>query len=361
MFVCRVLSRVSRNVCRSYRLLPASQSPQHLPSQGLLSTDNLIPVPVNLLHLTINASSTPRALFFSTSPKPDGKEHGDIGSFTSADSTKASEEEKASVGTESSGQAEAAEQTRSGLGSEMDFSRDGREFVVKNFAEGLLDVADNLRRTSFVGNDKFSSIDASKGLDGAVQLLKTLHGCLVEAEKQIAEVIKKCDEFDPEREPCGPDRDGAILELQNFAKVLVDVADDLGRASLVAKDKFSNIDAFKKSNDALPILKKLLEAVEMTEKQLDEAFEQIGLEKFNSKKEPYNPDRHNAIIQFPVSSQPPGTIIAVLKAGYLLHGHMYRRAEVATTREVTDRDRAEDDLTPGLNDEECESQAQRTG
>ncbi|KAK4278389.1 hypothetical protein QN277_016242 [Acacia crassicarpa] len=340
MFVCRVFSRISRNVCRSYRFLPASQTSQHLPSHVLQSLDTLIPVPINLFHLTINASSTPRALLFSTS-----------------NSTKASEEATASIGTESSG-----------LGSEVNFSRDGREFVVENFANGLLDVVDDLRRISFLGNDKFSSIDASKGLDGAVQLLKKLHECLEAAGKKIDEVIKKCDEFDPEQKPCGPDRDGAILELQNFAKGLADAANNLGRASLVAKDNLSNIDAFKKSNEALPILKTLLEAVEMTEKLLDGVFEKIGLEKFISKQEPYNPDRHDALIQFPVSSQPPGTIIAVLKAGYVLHGRVFRRAEVATTREVTDQDRAEDALTPGMNDDdygasdkESESRAQRTG
>ncbi|XP_054797534.1 uncharacterized protein LOC129302650 [Prosopis cineraria] len=346
---------IFRNVCWSYRLLSASHSP-HLPSYGLQSPENTIPVPVNLLHQAINASSTPRALFFSTSPKPDGTEYG-------------SEEAKASVGAGSSGQAEAKKQTNgSGLESEVDFSRDGREFVVENFAKGLLDVVDDLRRMSFVGNDKFSKIDASKGLDGADSLLKKLHACLQGAEKQVAEVVKKCDEFDPECGPCGPDRDGAILELQKFAKSLVDVANNLGRASSVAKDKFLSIDAFKKSEEAVPILKTLLEAVEITEKQLDEVFEKIGLEKINSKQELYNPDRHEAIIQFPVSSQPPGTIIAVLKAGYLLHGRLLRRAEVATTREVTDQDRADDAMTPGMNDEdggfdkeESESLGQRTG
>lgn len=56
------------------------------------------------------------------------------------------------------------------------------------FAKGLLDVVDNLRTMSFIGNDNFSNIDASKGLDKAVQLLQKLHECIVDAEKQIAEV-----------------------------------------------------------------------------------------------------------------------------------------------------------------------------
>lgn len=60
--------------------------------------------------------------------------------------------------------------------------------------------------------------------------------------------------------------------LQNFAKSLLDVADNLGRASSVVKDSFSKIDASKDTCGAVPLLKTLLEGVEMTEKQLQEVI-----------------------------------------------------------------------------------------
>jgi len=59
---------------------------------------------------------------------------------------------------------------------------------------------------------------------------------------------------------------------QNFAKNLLDVADNLGRASSVVKDSFSKIDVSKDSTGAVPLLKTLLEGVEMTEKQLTEVI-----------------------------------------------------------------------------------------
>lgn len=59
---------------------------------------------------------------------------------------------------------------------------------------------------------------------------------------------------------------------QNFAKNLLDVADNLGRASSVVKDSFSKIDSSKDTVGAVPHLKTLLEGVEMTEKQLAEVF-----------------------------------------------------------------------------------------
>lgn len=60
------------------------------------------------------------------------------------------------------------------------------------------------------------------------------------------------------------------IMLQNFAKSLLDVADNLGRASLVVKESFSKIDESKDTAGAVPLLKTLLEGVEMTEKQLGE-------------------------------------------------------------------------------------------
>uniref|UniRef100_M4EC94 GrpE protein homolog n=1 Tax=Brassica campestris TaxID=3711 RepID=M4EC94_BRACM len=60
--------------------------------------------------------------------------------------------------------------------------------------------------------------------------------------------------------------------IQNFAKSLLDVADNLGRASSVVKESFSKLDTTKEdSAGATPLLKTLLEGVEMTEKQLAES------------------------------------------------------------------------------------------
>lgn len=60
--------------------------------------------------------------------------------------------------------------------------------------------------------------------------------------------------------------------LQNFAKALLDVADNLGRASTAAKESFSKIDAPEDTVGATQQLKVLLEGVEMTEKQLLEVI-----------------------------------------------------------------------------------------
>ncbi|KAG2250106.1 hypothetical protein Bca4012_023028 [Brassica carinata] len=120
--------------------------------------------------------------------------------------------------------------------------------------------------------------------------------------------------------------------IQNFAKSLLDVADNLGRASSVVKESFSKLDTTKDSAGATPLLKTLLEGVEMTEKQLAEVFKKFGMEKYDPINEPFDPNRHNAVFQVPDASKPEGTVAHVLKSGYTLFDRVIRPAEVGVTQ-----------------------------
>lgn len=70
--------------------------------------------------------------------------------------------------------------------------------------------------------------------------------------------------------------------LQNFAKSLLDVADNLGRASSAAKESFSKIDEPEDAGGAFQQLKVLLQGVEMTEKQLLEVIVSLSQYFFSS-------------------------------------------------------------------------------
>ncbi|PPS17631.1 hypothetical protein GOBAR_AA02929 [Gossypium barbadense] len=120
--------------------------------------------------------------------------------------------------------------------------------------------------------------------------------------------------------------------VQNFAKDLLDVADNLERASAHVKGSFSKIDESNDTAGAVPLLKTLLEGVEMTEKQLGEVFRKYGIEKFNPTNEPFDPNMHNAVFQVPDNSKPTGTVAHVLKAGYMLYDRVIRPAEVSVTQ-----------------------------
>uniref|UniRef100_A0A7N0U1J3 GrpE protein homolog n=1 Tax=Kalanchoe fedtschenkoi TaxID=63787 RepID=A0A7N0U1J3_KALFE len=116
--------------------------------------------------------------------------------------------------------------------------------------------------------------------------------------------------------------------IQSFAKGLLDVADNLGRASSVVKESFSKIDTEKDASAAVPLLKTLIEGVEMTEKQLQVVFRKAGIEKYEPFDEQFDPNRHNAIFRVPDAAKPADTVAVVLKVGYMLHDRVLRPAEV---------------------------------
>ncbi|KAF7072057.1 hypothetical protein CFC21_077246 [Triticum aestivum] len=119
--------------------------------------------------------------------------------------------------------------------------------------------------------------------------------------------------------------------VQNFSKSLLDVADNLARASSVVKESFSKLDTSEDSSGAVPLLKTLLEGVDMTDKQLGEVFKKFGVERFDPLNEKFNPDKHFALFQIPDPSKPSGTVASVVKVGYMLHDRVLRPAEVGVT------------------------------
>ncbi|KAK9155473.1 hypothetical protein Sjap_002953 [Stephania japonica] len=161
------------------------------------------------------------------------------------------------------------------------------------------------------------------------ELLKTKHK---EMEKMQDKVLRSYAEMENVMERARREAENSKkFAIQNFAKSLLDVADNLGRASSVVKESFAKIDTSSDTAGAVPLLKTLLEGVEMTEKQLAEVFRKFGVEKYEALNEPFDPNRHNAVFQLPDASKPAGTVAAVLKAGYMLHDRVIRPAEVGVT------------------------------
>ncbi|XP_061337122.1 grpE protein homolog 2, mitochondrial-like [Gastrolobium bilobum] len=298
----RVVSRVSRTVCRSSMLFSASQKPQpfsttlsnhHFHFLVHQSPNKMIPIQAILMNPPINSSLTPRFGFSSVaSPEP-----------TSDEPTKTSEEAEV---TDQSEQAKAADQTKeSGIESECELSRDD---LIKLVAEKK-------------------------------ELLKLKHK---EIEKMQDKVLRTYAEMENVLDRTRREAENSKkFGIQNFAKSILDVADNLGRASSVVKDSFSKIESPKDSVEAAQLLKTLLDGVEMTEKQLAEVLKKFGVEKFDPTNEPFNPHRHNAIFQIPDASKPPGTVGVVLKAGYMLYDRVIRPAEVGVTQEAENNNAAE--------------------
>lgn len=117
--------------------------------------------------------------------------------------------------------------------------------------------------------------------------------------------------------------------IQDFAKSLLDVADNLGRALEIVQKSTSTDDAEANAK----LLKSLLEGVEMTDKQLMKVFEKHGLQRFNPEGEPFDPNEHQAVYEVDDDTKPAGTVAVVLKTGYKLHDRVIRPAVVGVVKE----------------------------
>ena len=139
------------------------------------------------------------------------------------------------------------------------------------------------------------------------------------------------------------------IALQDFAKALLDVADNLNRAAAAASptapaasasaapaasngpsgsespatqsSTSSNSSSGSSSGDSQQRLQSLLEGVLMTEKQLQQVFRRFGLENFDPAGGAFDPNRHNAMLQVDDPAKEPGTVALVFKVG---HSGRYR-------------------------------------
>ncbi|XP_058218783.1 grpE protein homolog 2, mitochondrial-like isoform X1 [Rhododendron vialii] len=164
-----------------------------------------------------------------------------------------------------------------------------------------------------------------KGKDKAIEMMQEK---VLLADAEMANVMLRT-----RREAANSQK----FAIQSFAKSLLDVADNLARAASVVENSFSKIDASKDTAGAVPLLKTLLEGVDMTEKQLLEVFKKSGVEKYDPTNEQFDPNRHNAAFQVPDASKPPGIIAIVLKPGFVLHDRVLRPAEVGVTVDMANQ------------------------
>ena len=104
-----------------------------------------------------------------------------------------------------------------------------------------------------------------------------------------------------------------------FAKSLLDVADNLGRAADSVPEE-----AIAENEQ----LKMLHEGVTMTSTMLLKTFEQHGLQRVDPLGEKFDPNLHNALFEVPDPAQEPGTIAHVQNYGYSLHDRVIRPADV---------------------------------
>jgi molecular chaperone GrpE len=112
--------------------------------------------------------------------------------------------------------------------------------------------------------------------------------------------------------------DARAYAIQKFARDLLGVADNLSRAL-----------AHAPREDADPAVKNLVVGLDMTEKELQAAFERNGLKAVNpARGEKFDPNFHQAMMEQPAADVAPGSVLQVMQSGYELMGRLVRPAMV---------------------------------
>ena len=112
--------------------------------------------------------------------------------------------------------------------------------------------------------------------------------------------------------------DARAFAIQKFARDLLGVADNLARALQHAPRE-----------DADPAVKNFVLGIEMTDKELAQAFERNGLKKIEpAKGAKFDPHVHQAMMEQEAPDVEPGAVVQAVQAGFELYGRVVRPAMV---------------------------------
>src|SRR6185312_53574 len=115
--------------------------------------------------------------------------------------------------------------------------------------------------------------------------------------------------------------DARAFAIQRFGRDLLGVADNLARARAHAPAD---------SDD--PLVKNLAVGLEMTEKELAQAFDRNGLKRIDPPRgAKFDPHQHQAVMERQADDVGPGAVLEVLQPGYDLYGRNVRPAMVVVS------------------------------
>ena len=107
--------------------------------------------------------------------------------------------------------------------------------------------------------------------------------------------------------------------IANFAKDLLSIADNLGRALDAAPNKEDVGDQ---------AIENLVLGIQMTEQELQRAFDNNNIRKINPLGERFDYNFHQAMFEVEETDQEPGIVVQVLQPGYAIDDRILRPAMV---------------------------------
>lgn len=116
-------------------------------------------------------------------------------------------------------------------------------------------------------------------------------------------------------------QDAQRYAIANFARELLEVVDNLRRAI-----EASATPPAKAEPDALT------GGVVATDQLLTKILRRFGVEPIDALNAPFDPAKHEAVMEVDAPGKPPRSVVEVLQDGYTLHDRLLRPARVAVTK-----------------------------
>ncbi len=127
-------------------------------------------------------------------------------------------------------------------------------------------------------------------------------------------------------------------DFENYRKRMQrDLADFRRYANeQMARELLSVVDhlalAIKHAGEADQGNQGLRHGVELVYKQLRDVLEKFGITPFSAQGEPFDPAKHDAVMQEVTDTVPENTVVQVLQEGYLYHDKVLRHARVSVSK-----------------------------
>jgi len=96
----------------------------------------------------------------------------------------------------------------------------------------------------------------------------------------------------------------------------------------------------------------LREGVELVYKQFRDVLEKFGVKAFAVEGEPFDPTRHDALMQVEKEDVPENTVVQVLQEGYLYNDKVLRHARVGVSKRPVRSEQGEQDNSTGAKNDE---------
>jgi molecular chaperone GrpE len=115
--------------------------------------------------------------------------------------------------------------------------------------------------------------------------------------------------------------DARQFAITSFARELLQVVDNLRRA----------IDAGAAATEAGKV-DGVIEGVAATDRILTQILNRFGVEQIQALNAPFDPRKHEAVLETDETEQPPGSVVQVLEDGYMLNDRLLRPARVVVAK-----------------------------